>query len=219
MFLFAPKLAAQHFTKSATTSTSQCLHHLLRKAASGLHHAAQRFEAYLDKHGYVWISSPYPSKIRIPHWVSSLGPPKILGLLTRALGPTTQTCLKVRDMRNNMTYPSHLIGGEKERGQVWGEGLYSTQYPEKEIVNRQVKTHVHLPTGSSYHTTYLWAFSTHKTKSHPHTHTWKHIIQLSGIFNSWLSITNGQNCILRIIRLFPLLDLCYLNYWVKLLIH
>lgn len=35
-----------------------------------------------------------------------------------------------------MTYPSYLIGGEKERGEIWGEGLYSTQYPEKEIVNR-----------------------------------------------------------------------------------
>lgn len=54
------------------------------------------------------------------------------------------------------------------RGKKRGGGTSSTQLPEKEILNRQVKTRLHLPTHSSYHTMYLSDFPTCKTKrNHP----------------------------------------------------
>lgn len=58
-----------------------------------------------------------------------------------------------------------VAGGEKESGQ--GERkekkkLYSRQLPEKEIVARQVKTCLHLPILSSYHSIYLSDFTTCK---------------------------------------------------------
>lgn len=61
-----------------------------------------------------------------------------------------------------------VAGGEKESYQGKKKKPYVTQPPEKETVNRQVKTRLHLPTRSSYHTIYLSDFPTRKTKgSHP----------------------------------------------------
>ena len=57
---------------------------------------------------------------------------------------------------------------EKKRGKGRKKKKNSTQLPEQEIVNRQVKTRLHWPTRSSYHTIYLSDFPTCKTKrNHP----------------------------------------------------
>lgn len=54
---------------------------------------------------------------------------------------------------------------EKKRGQGRKKKQKnSTQLPEKETVNRQVKTRLQWPTRSSYHTIYLSDFPTCKTE-------------------------------------------------------
>lgn len=57
-----------------------------------------------------------------------------------------------------------VAGEEKEKGQGKEKKPYNRQLPEKEIVTRQVKACLHLPTLSSYHTVYLSDFPTCKTK-------------------------------------------------------